>query len=191
MKQKSIATFIYILLLLITIGFVPTYAQTIPKPPQGQDKPPTQRPLKDPPPDLYGGIEILRSELLKQITNRDSSLIFSEVEKVDGKPQLKATGLHGSHVEIVGTEKNIKQGKETVIIYSVNRDEYTAELARLAWFVVLTTGQPGLDWFYKQLHSFASIGSPLHTETKLSVRYKLIFDYVPETRSVSVTVIAW
>lgn len=171
---------------------VVTYAQTIPKPPKGKDKPPSQRPMDDEPPtDMYGGIEIFRSKLVEQIKSRDSSLVFEEAEKVDGKPQLKATGLHGSHVEIWGTEKNIKQGKETVIIYSANRDEYTAELARLAWFVVLTTGKPGLDWFYKQLQSFSSISTPLHMEVKLNVRYKMIFDYLPATREVSVTVIAW
>ncbi len=169
-----------VLLFVICLEFNNAYCQG---PPYGQGDPPTSK---------FGGLQISRSDLIKQLVLSDSSFVFKETGKVDDMPIFSATGINGAHVEIVATENNMRQAKWTML-FSKDGPANRAAFIRIGYFLTLVCllKKEVLFWYNQQLESLLKMvtsSDPTPTASTVINADKFTFTYLRAENGVCVTV---
>jgi len=176
---KTITKYL-LFLFVICLGFSGAYAQD---PPGGQGDPPTSK---------FGGLQISRTDLIKQIVSSDSSFVFKETGKVDGMPIFSATSINGAHVEIIGTENNMRQAKWTML-FSKDGPANRAAFIRIGYFLTLVCllKKEVLFWYNQQLESLlkmVSSSDPTPTASTVINADTFTCTYLKAVKGISVTV---
>jgi hypothetical protein len=146
---------------------------------------------KGDPPSVKPGLEIKRSELIKRITESDSTMMFKRYGDVNGKPNFIGIAADKTSLQLVGEEDYLVLAKWNYP-FTMNKEQGKQAFLRMEFFALVMGEKAGYEWLLNCAAEFIKAPAREFTDTKtFNFNRKGTFTYKPEAKALVLSFTEW
>ena len=118
----------------------------------------------DPPPAMPG-LEINRSDLIRRISESDSTMVFKREADINGKPNYIGIAADNTSLQLVGEENYLVLAKWTYP-FTMNKEAGVKAFLKMEFFALVMGDKAGYEWLLNCAAAFIKNPAKEFTDTK-------------------------